>query len=100
MTALAWLVMGSLGAAVAFAVHAWPSVGPRMKNIAVAMAAGGASAALSPVFPMAWRLGAGWIATALVLQWSHPLFPAGRWIGVRMLLAAGLVIGVGAAFDL
>lgn len=100
MTALAWLVTGSLGAAVTFAVHAWPSVGPRMKNIAVAMAAGGVSAALCLISPTAWRLGAGWIATALILQWSHPLFPAGRWIGARMLLAAGLVIGGGAAFEL
>lgn len=100
MAEFAWLVIGALGAAVTFALQAWPSVGPRMRNVAIAMIAGGISAALCLIFPAAWRLGVGWIATALLLQWSHPLFPVGRWIGARALLAAVLVIATGAAFDL
>ncbi|MHB1216960.1 MAG: hypothetical protein ACYC1L_02030 [Alphaproteobacteria bacterium] len=71
-----------------------------MRNVAAAIVASGVSAALSLIFPMAWRLGAGWIFTALILQWSHSLFPVGRSVGIRMLLAVALVAGVGAVFEL
>lgn len=100
MTALTWLVAGSVGAGVTFVAYAWPSVGPRMRNVVVAIVVGGVSAAFSLIFPMAWRLGAGWIVTALILQWSHPLFPVGRWIGARTVMAVALVVSVGAVFDL
>jgi len=90
---LAWIVAGAAGAALVFVRFAWPALGHRTQNLAVALLVVGSAGLLSLVFPAAWRLGAAWLATALLLQWSHVAFVPGRLVWSRAALAAALTVG-------
>ena len=91
----AWAVLAVLGAgaALVFVRFAWPALGHRTQNLAVALLVVGSAGLLSLVFPAAWRLGAAWLATALLLQWSHVAFVPGRLVWSRAALAAALTVG-------
>jgi hypothetical protein len=92
LPSLAWVAAGAAGAAIFFARHAWPSVGLRLRNLAAALLTVAVATLLSLVFADAWRLGVAWLATALLLQWSHMLVAAGRFVWLRAGLAAALVL--------
>lgn len=99
MTEFAWTAAGALGAALYFWNNPWPAGGMRLRNLAAALAALAASAVLCLYFGEAWRLGAAWLAAALLLQWSHIVTPAGRFVGLRAVAIAVLVIGVAAVAE-
>ncbi|MDP1837069.1 MAG: hypothetical protein Q8N31_11385 [Reyranella sp.] len=96
MTELAWTAAGALGAALYFWNNAWPAAGMRLRNLAAALTALAASAALYLVLDEAWRLGAAWLVAALLLQWSHMMVPPGRFVALRAVAAVALVVGVAA----
>lgn len=96
MTELAWTAAGALGAALYFRSNAWPAGGMRLRNLAAALAAVAASAALWLFFGGAWRFGAAWLAAALLLQWSHFTVSPGRFVALRAAVVAALVIAVAA----
>ena len=96
MTEHVWTAAGALGAALYFWNNAWPAAGMRMRNLAAALAALVASAALCLFFDDAWRLGAAWLAAALLLQWSHVATPPGRFVSLRAAAVATLVIAAAA----
>lgn len=96
MTEHGWVAAGALGAAFYFWNNAWPAAGMRLRNLAAALAVLVASAALWLFFDDAWRLGAAWLAAALLLQWSHVAIPPGRFVGLRAAAVAALVIAAAA----
>ncbi|MGQ0582187.1 MAG: hypothetical protein ACT4O6_09650 [Reyranella sp.] len=96
MTELAWTAAGALGAALYFWSNPWPAGGMRLRNLAAALAALAASAVLYLFFGEAWRLGAAWLAAALLLQWSHMAVSPGRFVALRATAVAALVIGAAA----
>lgn len=93
---VAWATAGAAGAGLAFARHAWPAVGPRLRNLTLAAVVGLAGVALSFVVTGAWRFGAGWMTAALLLQWSHMLVAPGRLVWTRPMLATVLVAAAAA----
>lgn len=96
MTELAWTTAGALGAALYFWSNPWPAGGMRMRNLAAALAALATAAILYLFFGEAWRLGAAWLAAALLLQWSHMVVSPGRFVALRAAAVAALVIGAAA----
>lgn len=86
-----WMAGGAVGAALVFVRCSWPTVGDRMRNLAVAILVAAASAALTFAMPLAWRAGAVWFVTMLLLQWSHGIVDAGRFAALRAASAAAIV---------
>jgi len=86
--------IGAVGAAIYFVRNAWPAGAIRMRNAAAMVWALGISGFLWAIVPGGWRLGAGWMACAMLLQASHALTRPGQWIVPRAALACALVVGV------
>lgn len=93
---IAWAATGAAGAVVFFLRHAWPAIGMRARNLAVSLVAAAAAGLLTFAFPLefpfAWRLGAAWLGTALLLQWSHDLTGAGRYLAPRVVAATAIAL--------
>ncbi|MBM3651210.1 MAG: hypothetical protein FJX11_25850 [Alphaproteobacteria bacterium] len=86
-----WMAAGTVGAALCFVCFPWPAVGDRMRNFAIAITVALGSGILTVVVPQAWRSGAAWFVTMVLLQWSHEIVSAGRHAGLRAAVAAAAV---------
>lgn len=86
-----WMAGGAAGAALCFVRYRYPVIGDRTRNLALAIVVAAASGALTFVLPLAWRAGAVWFATMLLLQWSHEIVEPGRFAALRAASAAAIV---------
>jgi len=82
---------GAAGAALCFIRYGYPAIGDRARNFALALAVVAAAGVLTLALPLAWRAGAVWFATMLLLQWSHEIVEAGRFAALRAASVAAIV---------
>lgn len=86
-----WMAGGAVGAALCFIRYAYPAVGNRARNFVLAVVVAAAAGLLTFALPLAWRAGAVWFTTMLLLQWSHAIVEAGRFAILRATSAAAIV---------
>ncbi|MGE4221332.1 MAG: hypothetical protein AB7G39_17950 [Alphaproteobacteria bacterium] len=91
--------IGASGAAFYFTRNAWPGGAIRMRNTAAMIWALGVSGILWAILPDGWRLGAGWAASAMLLQVSHALTRPGQWVMPRAVIVCALVSGAALWLD-